>query len=1093
MSDRYKGAILSPTAPTVTPQSAGGIYTLSQQTQYQGQGVWPTAVNNPITQSLRFRRSATAYLNRTFGTPTNGTTWTISYWAKLGILGRANHFAPNLSTNEGAISIESDFALYVNPRVGTPGGAGTNYFLGTTQVFRDPSAWYHIVVALDTTQATASNRVKVYVNGTQVTAFSTANYPPQNATPIMGSAVSHAIGRVGESGYEFYYDGLFGEMNYVDGVALTPSSFGTTDAYGIWQPIPYTGAYGTNGFYLPFNPGATLSASYLVVAGGGGGGAGGAGAGGLLTGVTTLASAASYTVTVGAGGTSGNLTTTGGNGGNSVFDAITATGGGGGAGGGGATAGASGGSGGGGTNTGAGGAGTSGQGFAGGAGYTDFASYGLGGGGGGAGAVGGSAASGAAGGNGGVGIPSSISGTATFYAGGGGGGGGGGGTYPAGTGGNGGGGNGNSNGSGSNATANTGGGGGGAGSTGSGGLGGSGIVIVSYPGSARFTGGTITTSGGNTIHTFTSSGTLAGTSTAITNDYSGNGNNWTPNNISLTSGSTYDSMKDVPTNTNQNTANYATGSPVASYSNNITWTNGNLALAIGLSAEWRTSMIPFQLLSNKWYWEITLTATVNSGDLMVGVINSDIATTVISGNSEIGTQTFGYAYYSGGLRINAGTNSAYGATWFTSGDIIGVTFDASSGDLSFYKNGVSQGLAYTVNMSKTYVPAISGTRSGGTTPSVAFNFGQQPFTYTPPTGFLPLNTYNLPTPTILAGDDYFNAVLWTGNGASGRSITGVGFAPDWTWIKDRTGTSSHFLLNTISGATKTLFTNNTSAELTESQGLSAFGSDGFTVGNDTGVNESPRTYVAWNWKANQGTNVSNTQGTITSTVSANTTAGFSIVLWTGNGVTSATVGHGLGVVPAMIICKERSASGEYWHVKHQSTASNTNLFLNQTLGSTSAASVGDGVLSDLTSSTTFGFATAGSPGNVVAVNENGVTNVAYCFSAVAGYSAFGSYAGNASTDGPFVYTGFRPRFVLLKIFSGNTANWLIIDSARNTYNVVNLGLNPDASDAEFTSTVMDFTSNGFKLRSSAVSFNGSGCNYIYACFAENPFKIARAR
>jgi hypothetical protein len=200
----------------------------------------------------------------------------------------------------------------------------------------------------------------------------------------------------------------------------------------------------------------------------------------------------------------------------------------------------------------------------------------------------------------------------------------------------------------------------------------------------------------------------------------------------------------------------------------------------------------------------------------------------------------------------------------------------------------------------------------------------------------------------------------------------------------------------------------------------------------------------------------------------------------------------LGVVPAMIICKERSASGEYWHVKHKNTANNTNLFLNQTLGSTSAASVGDGVLADLNSSTTFGFATAGSPGNVVAVNENGVTNVAYCFSAVAGYSAFGSYTGNGSSDGAFVYLGFRARYVMIK--STSTGGWVLLDTARDPYNDVDNYLYAQSSAAEAgSSNVLDINANGFKIRNSWTDINGSGTTYIYAAFAENPFKISRAR
>jgi hypothetical protein len=294
----------------------------------------------------------------------------------------------------------------------------------------------------------------------------------------------------------------------------------------------------------------------------------------------------------------------------------------------------------------------------------------------------------------------------------------------------------------------------------------------------------------------------------------------------------------------------------------------------------------------------------------------------------------------------------------------------------------------------------------------------------------------------------------------------------------------------LRGTTKQLESNTVTAETTESTGLTAFGSTGFTVGALAQMNTSAATYVAWQWKAN-GAGVTNTSGTITSTVSANTTAGFSIVLWTGNGLTAATVGHGLNVVPAMILCKERGGT-DYWHVKHQDTPSNTNLYLNVTNANTSAASVGDGVLADLSSSTTFGFATAGSPGNVVAVNENGVTNVAYVFAAVAGYSAFGSYTGNGSTDGPFVFLGFRPRFIFIKS-SSRVEDWHIMDTSRSTYNKIDADLYPNLSNAEAANNGTDILSNGFKLRSTDSGTNFSGATYIYMAFAENPFKYSNAR
>jgi len=341
------------------------------------------------------------------------------------------------------------------------------------------------------------------------------------------------------------------------------------------------------------------------------------------------------------------------------------------------------------------------------------------------------------------------------------------------------------------------------------------------------------------------------------------------------------------------------------------------------------------------------------------------------------------------------------------------------------------------------------------------------------------------------------ATTYTGTGSAQNIINTfnrASFQPDFVWAKSRSTTYNNLLVDVLRGITNYLYSNLINADTASSTTVTSLNANGFSVGTDVGINNNTSTFVAWQWKAN-GAGVSNTSGTITSTVSANTTAGFSIVLWTGNGLTAATVGHGLNAVPAMIICKERTGT-DYWHVKHQSTPSNTNLYLNVTNANTSAATVGDGILADLSSSTTFGFATAGSPGNVVAVNENGVTNVAYCFAAIAGYSAFGSYVGNGSTDGTFVYTGFRPRFVMAKCSSNSTAStvWTIWDTSRSPYNAVVNELFPNLNSAEFVDTDgIDILSNGFKPKRNSEYANFSGWTYIYMAFAENPFKYALAR
>ena len=365
-------------------------------------------------------------------------------------------------------------------------------------------------------------------------------------------------------------------------------------------------------------------------------------------------------------------------------------------------------------------------------------------------------------------------------------------------------------------------------------------------------------------------------------------------------------------------------------------------------------------------------------------------------------------------------------------------------------------------------------------------------------------TYAIPD-----GRTVMAATLYTGDGTSTKSfsnaVNGVSFQPDLVWQKIRSGTTQGTgVFDSIRGTTgQSLDTAATTSEGTWNGAnasdygyVSAFNSDGFSVNDGaiatTGgyVNYSGRTYVAWQWKAG-GTAVSNTAGTITSSVSANTTAGFSVVTYTGNGSSSATVGHGLGAVPSMVIVKQRSGVNDWW-VKHSSLASNLMLILDTTDATYNGTLGAGGGIANLTSSTTFGFVQGST--NVNNVNTNGQTFVAYCWAAVAGYSAFGSYVANASADGPFIYTGFRPRWIMLKRSSAAGAPWSMFDTSRNTYNSTNLELDANSSSAESTSgNGMDILSNGFKLRDSAYLNSSSGDTFVYAAFAENPLKYANAR
>ena len=682
-----------------------------------------------LNKSLRFRSSASAYLNRTASASIS--TYTVSMWVKRGILSSADpqylfsHFNSG-NTNSYGISFEAttDKLVYFN---------GTSQT--TTAVYRDPAAWYHIVFSNN------AGAFTMYVNGDSV--------KTGTATAIPSSAVMN-IARNTIAG-AYWFDGEMAEVNFVDGLALAPTLFGAYSTYNQWLPIKYAGTYGTNGFYLPFgsNNNNTATANYLVVAGGGGGsatfgggygGGGGGGAGGYRTGTLSVAAASAYTVTIGAAGLGGTTAGANGtNGGDSVFSSITSTGGGHGdsLNGTAASGGSGGGKGYGGTSTF--GAGTVGQGNNGGSGTAGGS-----GGGGGASAVGGNgtdAGSGLfpqTGGAGGAGSSSSISGSAVTYAGGGGAGGyaGAGGGVNGGAGGSGGGGAGGGAAvAGSPGTANTGGGGGGGGGANlstfyAGANGGSGVVIVSYTGAQIFTGGTVTTSGGNTIHTFTTSGTLTG----IFNDASGNGNNWTPNNISLTAGSTYDSLTDVPTLTSTTVANYAVLNPLyygqAGTSN--TFSNGNLQNDSDRTSlnNWCATSISLPA-SGKWYCEVNATAASSVG--------------VVSSNTPMQNQyPTKYRTYYGltALKISESGNSSYGLT-YTNTDTIGIAVDMDVGTITFYKNNSSQGVAFTDLISAGVTWLFGASYQGGILNTTIWNFGQQPFTYTAPSGFLPLNTYNI--------------------------------------------------------------------------------------------------------------------------------------------------------------------------------------------------------------------------------------------------------------------------------------------------------------------------------------------------------------
>jgi hypothetical protein len=773
-----------------------------------------------VQRSLRTRSSATAYLTRTPTVAGNNTTYTISAWVKRGTLGveQVIFFGGLYNVSNGYKQTLFEFKAddTFTYREGQVNVSETVYEVLTTQVFRDVGAWYHFVMAVDHTQATAANRYKLYVNGVQVTTFTTANYPAQNYGSQINTTQLHTWAcHNGGVSRTRYFDGYLAEAYLIDGQALTPTSFGATNAdTGVWRAKAYTGTYGTNGHYLQFSDNSAL---------------------------------------------------------------------------------------------------------------TTASNVGLG------------------------------------------------------------------------------------------------------------------------------------------KDFSGNALYYVTNGISITAGSTYDSMTDVSTNTSATAGNYCTLNPLNTAR---TLSNGNLTYATAASGITKGTI---GVSSGKWYWEFTAGAT----GCLVGLC--DI--TLIPTTSYIGSALNSWGYDSSGQKYNNGTGSAYGAT-FTTGDVIGIALDASAGTITFYKNNVSQGTAFTGLTGYTFTPANG---NNGVTDTGSFNFGQQGFKYTPPTGYVALNTYNLPDSTILKANKYMDATTYSGTGAN-QAITNAGsFKPDFLWLKCRsTAATDHVILDTTRGTSLRLASNTTQADTTQTTNIVSFDTGGFTASTGGDANGSSRTYVAWQWNANNGSTSSNTNGSITSTVQANTSAGFSIVTYTGNG-TNATIGHGLGVAPSMMIFKTRSVVDQ-WTVYHKSLGATQYLYLS----STNAANTSSAPFNNTApTSTVFSVSST-----ATWLNGNGVTYVAYCFAEIVGFSKFGSYTGNGSADGTFVYLGFRPKFILFK-GSSFVTEWQMIDTSRSTYNIQGASLQAQSNVVESTTQYIDILSNGFKFRTALM--NDSGQTFIYAAFAENPFKYSNAR
>ena len=560
-----------------------------------------------------------------------------------------------------------------------------------------------------------------------------------------------------------------------------------------------------------------------------------------------------------------------------------------------------------------------------------------------------------------------------------------------------------------------------------------------------------------------------GTSTTTLGyDTSGNANHWTLTGMTRAAGVNECWMTDTPTN------NYATLNRVAEYGTIGTMgtAEGNLVSSPGGAVQNKGWMSTMQVTSGKWYFETTFTTTLSDNNGGVALITGS----GIPGETSDPT-SIRYAD-AGNWRQNGVSSST--VTAINTNDVLMCAFDVDASKVWFGKNGTWFASGNPVNgtspLSTTCPnPAMPASYHYNNNAITKWNFGQRAFAYTPPTGFNALCTSNLPAVAIAKPKLHFDAVAYNG-AAAAKKVPGMSFKPDLVWAKSRSLATANGLFDSVRGVNQYMSSNATTAEATLANSITAFNANGFSLGSDTTFNAGGATFISWNWKASNAAGVSNTDGSITSTVSANATAGFSIVSYTGNG-TTGTVGHGLGVAPKMVIIKNRASAIENWPVWHGALANTEYLALNLTI----AKGTGSGVWNNTTPTSSI-FSVGTSNG----VNASATNMLAYCFAEIAGYSKFGSYTGNSSADGPFVYCGFKPRYVLIKRTDA-TADWTIFDTARNTVNGMDLELYTDLALAETAAggIGLDCLANGFKLRRTGGAVNVG--TYIFAAFAEQPF------
>ena len=1016
-----------------------------------------------VDRSLRFTSGDSTYLNKAQANG-NRKTFTFSFWIKKSdsqgswpcIIG-----ADSNSNRRAHLRWNSDYLQCYFIESGS-----TALNLQPTRIFRDSSAWIHIVLGIDTTQSTEADRAKLYINGELQDTFTYATYPSQDLQlPINDSAATAVIGRRNYDGSQ-YISSYLAEINFVDGTQLAASSFGETNSNNVWVPKTYGGAYGTNGYYLKFDDNSSLSALGTDSSGNNnnftpynfihepsvlGKPVGGNYDSEASTYSTsgTIVQETGQTLPYTAAHYDGNVLRSNPNvatGGVKIvttnpayqeffmsawikFDALQDK--------------------------------QMGVDLQGGYIYWEMLSTGK-------------VKIRHTGGNG-VESGSVVLTNNTWH-------------HCA-----------------LSRSGNT--------------LYGfvDGVVVVSttsgvpsggdsiganenwwfffnpYETGFRMLDVCIFAGQGRSSNFTAPTGPLIGSDGSITNPASLPDTYRVYASPMIGFGDNYDtdSVLDTPTNyeaeSGNNGGNYATlDASVRIYSTNGgvaqsgSYSNGNLTTT-GQN-QWSLGMSSIAIPSSgKWYCEMRGDGQSNVG--IASFVETLDQTIRDSSTSNAAWYAFDGKVWSRYSGQGSTTSVATGLAAWQNGATLGIAVNVDDEEVKFY---VDNSLAYTYSLPAQIASVLTDgkmhfmTDTYYSSHSVSVNFGQQGFLYTPPTDHIALCAQNLPDPGVSDGSTAFAVFAETGTGASKVFTPPGGFGPDLVWAKSRANAYNNALYDTVRGATKRLVSNSTQAEDTQTQQVTAFSSTGFTygTGNPNGSGESG---VFWVWDAGSST-VSNTDGLISSQVRASQTNGCSIVSWVGNGSIAQTVGHGLNAAPKFIIAKSRD-SAIRWPVFHITVGGGNGLFLN----ATDTPGGGTGIWGNtIPTSSVFTIANDGE------INKNGDNYIAYCFAPITGFSSFGSYEGNGGSNGPFVYTGFEPELVMYKNIDA-AAGWQVYDSTRSVFNVADERLQWNNSAAEDATAAVDILSNGFKLRSTHSRSNASANTYVYAAWAKTPLNFSRAR